>query len=79
MLNTMMENENKHFASISIPFLILFTMKLIAQIKTLYSLNLSICLKYTNKINNPLLSKSTLKCLVYFQVFLIEVWRLQNQ
>ena len=33
MLNTVMENENKRFASISIPFLILFIMKLIAQIK----------------------------------------------
>ena len=31
MLNYMMENENKHFASVSMSFLILFTMKLIAQ------------------------------------------------
>ena len=36
MLNTMMENEKKRFASISIPFLILFVMKLIAQIKILF-------------------------------------------
>ena len=35
MLNTMMENENKRFASISVPFLVLFIMKLIAQIKIL--------------------------------------------
>ena len=54
MLNTTMENENKRFASISIPFLILFMMKLMAQIE-------DICLKYTNKRNNSLLSKSTLK------------------
>ena len=54
MLNTTMENENKRFASISIPFLILFMMKLIAQIE-------DICLKYTNKRNNSLLSKSKLK------------------
>ena len=33
MLNTMMENESKYFASVSIPYLILFIMKLIAQIK----------------------------------------------
>ena len=71
MLNTMMENENKLFASISILFLILFIMKLIAKIK--------ICLKYTHKVNNPLLSKSALKYQVYCQVFWIEVWRLQNQ
>ena len=32
-LNTIMENENKRFASISVPFLVLFIMKLIAQIK----------------------------------------------
>ena len=74
MLNTMMENENKLFASISILFLILFIMKLIAQIKIE-----GICLKYTNKNNNPLLSKSALKYLVSSQVFWIEVWRLQNQ
>ena len=30
MLNTMMENENKRFANISIPFVIFFIMKLIA-------------------------------------------------
>ena len=36
MLNTMMENENKRFANISIPFLKLFTMKLIAQINILF-------------------------------------------
>ena len=39
MLNTMMENENKRFARILIPFLILSTMKLVAQIKILFSLN----------------------------------------
>ena len=33
MLNTMMENENKLSASISILFLILFIMKMIVQIK----------------------------------------------
>ena len=80
MLNTMMENEKKRFASISIPFLILFVMKLIAQIKILFFPEIEgICLKYTNKRNNPLLSKSALKYLVYCQVFWIEVWRLQNQ
>ena len=73
MLNTIMENENKLFASISILFLKLFKMKLIAQIK------IYICLKYTNKRNNALLSKSALEYLVYCQVFWIEVWRLQNQ
>ena len=36
MLNTMMENENKRFANISIPFVILFIMKLIAQINILF-------------------------------------------
>ena len=36
MLNTMMENENKFFASISILFLIPFIIKLIAQIKILF-------------------------------------------
>ena len=36
MLNTMMENGNKFFANISISFLILFIMKLIAQIKILF-------------------------------------------
>ena len=35
MLNTMIENENKRFANISIPFVILFIMKLIAQINIL--------------------------------------------
>ena len=39
MLNTMMENENKRFADISIPFLKLFVMKLIAQINIIYFLN----------------------------------------
>ena len=42
MLNTMMENENKRFASISIPFRILFIMKFIAQIKILFSPKLKI-------------------------------------
>ena len=80
MLNTVMENENKLFASISILFLKLFIMKLIAQIKILFFPEIEgICLKYTNKRNNPLLSKSALKYLVYCQVFWIEVWRLQNQ
>ena len=37
MLNTMMENENKRFANISIPFVILFTMKFVTQIKILFS------------------------------------------
>ena len=32
MRNTMMENENKGLANISIPFLTLFIIKLIAQI-----------------------------------------------
>ena len=36
MLNAMMENENKHFADISIPFVILFIMKLIAQINIFF-------------------------------------------
>ena len=36
MLNTMMENKNKLFASISIIFLILFIMRLIAQIKIFF-------------------------------------------
>ena len=70
-----MENENKRFASISVSFLILFIMKLIAFFPKIEG----ICLKYTNERNNPLLSKSTLKYLVYCQVFWIEVWRLQNQ
>ena len=39
MLNIMMENENKRFANISIPFLILFVMKLIAQINIIFFLN----------------------------------------
>ena len=42
MLNAMMENENKPFASISILFLILFIMKLIAQIKILFSPKLKV-------------------------------------
>ena len=42
MLNTMMENENKRFASISIPFLILFIMKLIAQSKILFAPKLKV-------------------------------------
>ena len=42
MLNTMMENENKLFASISILFLILFIMKLIPQIKILFSPKLKV-------------------------------------
>ena len=37
MLNTTMENEKKRFANISIPFVILFIMKLIAQINVLFS------------------------------------------
>ena len=38
------------------------------------------CLKYRKKINdNPLLSRSTLKCLVYCQVFWVEVRGLQEQ
>ena len=36
MLNTMIENENKRFTNISISFLILFIMKLIAQINILF-------------------------------------------
>ena len=36
LLNTMMESENKCFANISIPFNILFIMKLIAQINALF-------------------------------------------
>ena len=36
MLNNMMENENKRFANISIPFLILFITKLNAQINILF-------------------------------------------
>ena len=35
MLNAMMENENKRFADISISFVILFIVKLIAQINIL--------------------------------------------
>ena len=42
MLNTMMENENKLFANISIPFLILVTVRLIAQIKILFSPKLKV-------------------------------------
>ena len=36
MLHTMMENEIKRFANISIPFLVLFIMKLIFQIHVLF-------------------------------------------
>ena len=36
MLNTVLENENKRFANISIPFVILFVMKLIEQINILF-------------------------------------------
>ena len=36
MLKTMMENENKQFTNIWIPFLILFIMKLIIQINILF-------------------------------------------
>ena len=36
MLSTMMENEDKRFTNISIPFLILFVMKMIAQINILF-------------------------------------------
>ena len=83
MLNTMMENENKRFANISIPFLLIFIMKLIAQINILFFPKLKVLpwsdLKYINKRNHPLLSKSKLKYLVYCQVFWIKVWGLQNQ
>ena len=83
MLNTMMVNENKRFANTSIPFVILFIMKLIAQINILFFPKLKVLawsdLKYINKRNHPLLSKSKLKYLVYCQVFWIKVWGLQNQ
>ena len=46
MLNAIMENENQRFAGISIHFLIHFIMKLIAQIKIPFSLNL----RYMSKI-----------------------------
>ena len=69
MLNAMMENENKGFANIIIPFVILFIMKLIAQINIVFFKIKGTCLKYINTRNNPLLSKSTLKYLVYCQVF----------
>ena len=36
MLNTMMENENKRFANISIPSVILVIMKLITQINVFF-------------------------------------------
>ena len=36
MVNVMMENENKSFTNISIPFVILYIMKLIAQINVLF-------------------------------------------
>ena len=42
MLNIMMENENKRFANISIPFLTLFIIKLIAQINILFSPKLKV-------------------------------------
>ena len=38
VLNTMIDNENKRFTNISISFLILFIMKLIAQINILFFL-----------------------------------------
>ena len=49
MLNTMMQNENKRFTNISISFLVLFIMKLIAQINVLFFPKLSAFLKYINK------------------------------
>ena len=66
MLNAMMKNENKRFTNTSIPLCILFIVKLIAQINALFFLNCRYF--YVNKINNTLLSKSTLKYLVCFQV-----------
>ena len=72
MLNIMMENESQRFANISIPFLILFIMKLIAQINILFFPKLNYFSEiyiYIYKRNNPLLSKSTLKYLVYCQIF----------
>ena len=62
MLNIMIENENKRFANHSIRFLILSIMKLISQINILLFPKLKVSY-------NPLLSKSTLKYLVYCQVF----------
>ena len=62
MLNIMIENENKRFANHSIRFLILSIMKLISQINMLLFPKLKASY-------NPLLSKSTLKYLVYCQVF----------
>ena len=48
MLNTMMENKNKYFCNkknISVPFLILFIMKLIAQIKIYFCPKLKVYLQ----------------------------------
>ena len=73
MLNTMTENENKCFTNISIFLLILFIIKLIARINIPFFLIEGTCPKYINTRNNPLLSRSTLKYLVYYQVFWIEV------
>ena len=42
MLNTMMKNQNKRFANISIPFVILFIMRLIAQINILFFPSLNV-------------------------------------
>ena len=36
MLNTMVENKNKYFANISIPFVKPFIMKFIAQVNILF-------------------------------------------
>ena len=60
MLSTTIENENKCFANISIPFIILFLMKLIAQVNIIFFLKLKVLvLKYICKRNNPILSKFT--------------------
>ena len=64
-----MENENKRFANILIPLVLLFMMKLIAQINIFFPQIEGTCLKHKNKRYNPLLSKSTLKYLVYYQAF----------
>ena len=72
MLNTMMGNENKRFANISIVYT--FYNKIDCPSYILFPPKLKVtCLKYINKRNNPLLSNSTLKYLVYYQVFWIEV------
>ena len=42
MLNTMMENENKSSANISIPFVKHFVMKLIAQINIFFFAKLKV-------------------------------------